>query len=300
MPSAVKKLILVSVGVFLAGVLGISLLRSRSAREPLAVPSPQTAQIGASAVQTSASIAASQPTREGAGTRALTDVEEELAKSSNMRALVHEMLRNGDRRSTLVAVGAINRCSPFPLDAKIFSEKALANLDQHVAQRWRHLVLACEAAGGIDRQQVSAVSSIIKNKYPDLSYINESLQGNEVERGAIDDFMSPLAAAQWLDKKVQLGEVKMLLADGSSAPEATSSLAIQVEACSSSSCDPLFAMVVLCTQQGLCSQSTFAEQVGEVIRREGKVSAGNWELLRARAREALLKFFPGIMSRPRQ
>jgi hypothetical protein len=292
-----KKIFLASAISLLAVILSISLWERESMVESSAATSLPAASFGASAPQTFSPVAASQVAPESGATRASVDVEEVLTRSSNMRALVHEMLRNRDSRSIHIAIEAINRCASFPLEKKMFSENVLAALNQHVAQRWRHLALACEAAGGIDKQQRRAVSSVIKDRYPQLAYLNEPLKGNEAERESIDELMSPLSAARWLDMAVHQGKVNMVLADGTAAPEATSSLAIQVEACSSSSCDPLYAMVVLCAQQGLCSQSTFAEQVSEVIQKEGTVTAENWKLLRTQAKDALLKYFPKIMDR---
>jgi len=296
-----KKMLFATAVLLLAVVLGLSLRDGESTAEQSApTASPTAPSVASAPQQASLPVAASLAAPEGASPQALMDVEEVLTKSSNMRALVHEMLRNGDNRSIHIAVEAINRCAPFPLNMTTFSEKTLAALDQQVVQRWRNLVLACEAAGGIDKQQRRAVSSVVKDKYPELSFLNEPLKGNEIEREAIDGMLSPLSAARWLDTAVQQGKVKMLLADGSTAPEATSSLAIQVEACSSSSCDPLYAMVILCAQQGLCSQSTFAEQVSEMIQKEGKVTADNWQLLRTQAKDALTRSFPKIVDRLRK
>lgn len=219
-----------------------------------------------------------------------------LESSSNLRALVHAMLSNGDRRSIVVAVGAINFCAGVQGDGSGFTADQLAMLPPAMAKRWHARVASCGAAGGIDAQQMRAVSAAVKDKYPEVAALNGPLQGSEAERAAIDSMRSAYAAARWIDKKVEKGELVFALPSGAPAAIRFSSLAVQVESCELAACDSLLAVVLPCVTQGLCTEATLAGQTELAMRKDEHMAMADWAALRGQARDALRQFFPRMTS----
>ncbi|MFO1225345.1 hypothetical protein [Roseateles sp.] len=230
----------------------------------------------------------------GEGTASVRD---ELDRHSNFRALIHDMLKIGDRQSILIALGAIDRCTLSPHSRELFPEDKLKSLNVAVALRWEKMVSACGAGGGIDSQQIRAVVAMMRSRFPDLAYLSDSLQGTTAERDAIDSISTGHhAAARWIDKKLENQTLKMTFIDGKAAPQPLASLAIQIEACSVSACDSTLAFVNQCVgQPSLCSLDSFADQVEYSFRQDKSFSPEEWKHLRTQAREALRKNFPKLM-----
>lgn len=221
------------------------------------------------------------------------NLKEELEKHRNYRALLHEMLRNGDRQSLVIAVGAMNRCAGFPINPKLYPEDRLNQLNERVARRWKELVAACEASGGIDRQQRNAVQEMVRAKFPDLTYKVGSVEGGSSEREVIDSISDSDGAASWLALNLERKKIKMSLMDGKPAPLHLASSAIDAEVSTLTSADTDFAIVTWCgLQKNLCAFSSFEEQMDYNMMQDRKVPESEWRNLRAQARKILREHFP--------
>ncbi len=256
--------------------------------------SPESVQ---AAPQTASAIQASATVIQPASSVGTDDIEARLDREPNYRVLVHAMLANGDRKSALTAMKALNRCSGFPLNNKVFLPQKIALLNQRVRQFWEARSTACDASGGIDGQQRRAVGALIKDRYPELLYLNNPMNASEAERAVIDTLSSPYAAFSWIDKKIERGDVKLLLASGRPVPNELASLAVQAEALSMSLSESLYGMVTLCATQKYCEDETIGEQVDKLVRSQKKISEADWTLVRKQARAELKRSFPTLMAR---
>lgn len=220
-----------------------------------------------------------------------------VSDSANFRALVHQALVNPTAGNLRAALKASTSCTTATSLVSSDKRDRLEKLPQSLQALWRERENSCLRSGGVDLQQMRALSAAAKRVMPDYhELLAKPLTGSLDEAARIGKYSEPDLVLQWgmvatsAQRTVLIGNELEL----QKIPPDVLSAAWHAEVCRISKCDDIEYRVQACINFNICDNRPLDELIETIELKDRKLAAGAWPDAQNGTRKRLKALFPAL------